>query len=447
MRSAVLLVIFLLLFCTTSIGGLTKLVSVSPNGTLANGNSGSPMISANGKFVVFCSEASNLVANDINGVADVFVKNLQTEEIERVSVSSIGKEGNAESCRNNGLWLDSAASISGDGRYVAFVSESDNLVKNDTNVARDIFVRDRELKTTVRVSVDSNGQQGVPKGYLNCDAPRISQNGKYVAFNSDYTLSPNDTNNDVDVYVRDMQSNNTFRVNLSSSGEQALNGSSFIESFNIFDNEARFIVFQSYANNLVEGDTNEKPDIFVHDILKGTTKRVNVTNDGQQDEIGGWKLVSISADGRDIIFTSYSSVLEPSSSTGIFKMFIYDMKLESLSTSFVPAYSGICTSPSPSADDRYYAFVCIYPFTEVDPNSAVDGYVLDRVTRTLETVTLANDGSYVTVVGSPSSSWIAENINLSNDGRFVFFDSIATALVENDTNGFKDVFVHDRLAK
>ena len=128
-----------------------------------------PAISADGRFVAFSSDATNLVPGDTNGTADVFVRDRQTGTTRRVSVGSGGAQG-------NGLSVDPA--ISADGRFVAFASDATNLVPGDTNGADDVFVRDRQTGTTRRVSVGSGGAQGDRVSF----DPAISADGRFVAF-------------------------------------------------------------------------------------------------------------------------------------------------------------------------------------------------------------------------------------------------------------------------
>src|SRR5262249_45043093 len=136
-----------------ALGSVRKVerISVSADGAQGNGSSFFVATSADGRYVAFESFAGNLVPGDTNGKADVFVRDRLTGSIERVSVSSSGVQGNGAS----GL-----PSISADGRYVVFESDADNLVPGDTNAATDVFVRDRVLGTTTRVSVSSSGAQG-----------------------------------------------------------------------------------------------------------------------------------------------------------------------------------------------------------------------------------------------------------------------------------------------
>jgi archaellum component FlaF (FlaF/FlaG flagellin family) len=149
-------------------------------------------------------------------------------------------------------------SISPDGRYVTFVSRASNLVPGDTNLKTDIFLRDRQLGTTQRVSVDSLGAQG----NNNCYDAVISGNGRFVAFGSFASnLVVGDTNGAADVFVRDLLLGTTERANVDSSGGQA-NNTSTEPSISA---DGRYVSFDSQANNLVPGDTNGYPDAFVRD--------------------------------------------------------------------------------------------------------------------------------------------------------------------------------------
>src|SRR5207248_5589264 len=149
----------------------TRRVSVSSAGVEASGYSSGPSISADGRFVAFRSDAANLVADDTNNVADVFVHDRQTGETQRVSVSTAGAEANGVSQR---------PAISADGRYIMFTSAASNLVAGDTNYSWDVFVHDRESGETLRVSVSSDGVQGTRSSF----GGAISADGRYVAFAS-----------------------------------------------------------------------------------------------------------------------------------------------------------------------------------------------------------------------------------------------------------------------
>jgi len=271
--------------------GLTTRVSVSSQGTQSNGPSDSPAISGDGRLVVFYSEASNLVDGDTNGVADVFVHDRQTGTTTRVSVDSLGQQANAAS---------DMPAISADGRYVAFSSLADNLVSGDTNVTRDIFLHNMETAETVRASLDEGGAEGTGSN----EYPSLSGDGRIVAFTSYASLVATDTNNMPDIYVRDILLGQTFLVSVDSSGNQADVGSS--ESG--VSEDGRYVVFTSFATNLVPGDSNSNPDIFVHDRDTGSTVRVSVSSAGDEADNGA-SSPAISADGRFVAFRSDSATL------------------------------------------------------------------------------------------------------------------------------------------
>jgi hypothetical protein len=178
------------IFVRDRVAGTTRRVSVASGGAQANASSFEAAISADGRFVAFNSEAANLVAGDTNGYQDVFVHELSTGQTERMSVASTGAEGNSHS---------QAATLSADGRFVAFHSSAANLVPNDTNGADDVFIRDRRADTTQRVSLTQTGGQSNGYSFY----PTLSADAGLVAFASTArNLVPGDTNGKFDVFVR-----------------------------------------------------------------------------------------------------------------------------------------------------------------------------------------------------------------------------------------------------
>src|SRR5216117_2839480 len=240
--------------------GMTERVSVASDGTQANNVSSYPALSADGRFVAFESDATNLVAGDTNGATDVFVHDRQTGATERVSVASGGgTQGN----RNSGGFFAFPA-LSADGRLVAFQSAATNLVADDTNGATDVFVHDRQKGTTERVSVASGGSQG--NGFN--AGPVLSAAGRFVAFHSTATnLVAGDTNGATDVFVHDRQTGTTERVSVASGGTQG-NDSSAGPALSA---AGLLVAFHSTASNLVAGDANRAYDVFVHDRSVSTT--------------------------------------------------------------------------------------------------------------------------------------------------------------------------------
>jgi Tol biopolymer transport system component len=294
----------------------TQRVSVSSDEAQANGSSHSPSIA--GRFVTFISSAPNLVPDDTNGAEDVFVRDLVAGTTERVSVSSTGAQGNSSS---------TAASISAGGRYVAFSSFASNLVPGDTNGAFDSFVHDRQTGLTERVSVNSAEIEG---NAMSVD-PSVSRNGRFVALYADATnLVADDTNDRTDIFVRDRLLGTTERVSVSS-GEQQANGSSpepgvrgFTASGPDITPDGRYVAFFSSATNLVPDDTNTCPlffeepgtcpDAFVRNRAAGTTTRVSLFPDGTQSNERNSD-PAISDDGLVVAFWSAAALVPDDTNT------------------------------------------------------------------------------------------------------------------------------------
>jgi Tol biopolymer transport system component len=410
--------------------GQTTRVSVATGGGQANLASLNPSISADGRYVAFVSAATNLVSGDTNGAWDIFVHDRQTGQTTRVSVATGGGQANLDS-------LD--PSISADGRYVAFVSAATNLVSGDTNNFQDIFVHDRQTGQTTRVSVASDGTQANGHSY----APSISADGRYVAFASlASNLVSGDTNGAWDVFVHDRQTGETTRVSVASDGTQAIGF--FFGSSPSISADGRYVAFDSWATNLVSGDTNDKPDVFVHDRQTGQTTRVSVSSDGTQANNGAI-YPSISADGRYVAFESNSTNLVSGDTNSVTDIFVHDRQTGqttrvSVSSDGTQANGGPGWSGNPSsisADGRYVAFHSYADnLVSGDTNSATDIFVHDRQTGVTTRVSIASDGT--------QANGFSASPSISADGRYVAFMSGATNLVSGDTNNDWDVFVHGR---
>jgi len=411
---------------TAAQGVTTTRVSVASDGTQGNANSSSSSISADGRFVAFVSYSTNLVAGDTNGQGDVFAHDRQTGQTTRVSVASDGTEGNG---------FCSEPSISADGRFVAFYSSATNLVAGDTNGVGDVFVHDRQTSQTTRVSVASDGTEGNGGS----GAASISADGRFVAFLSDAdNLVPGDTNGSPDVFVHDRQTGQTTRVSVASNGTQG-NGTSGEDGCSI-SADGRFVAFISGATNLVAGDTNGEPDVFVHDRQTGQTTRASVASDGTQSN-GGSELPSITGDGRFVAFISRATNLVAGDTNGAPDVFVHDRQTGQTTRVSVASdgTEGNNTSLDPliSADARFVAFDSgASTLVAGDTNGEWDAFLHDRQTGQTTRVSVASDGTE----GNQGSGVPS----ISADGRFVAFYSRADNLVAGDTNGFADVFVHDR---
>ena len=382
-----------------------------------------PSISADGRFVAFESEASNLVPGDNNNSQDIFVRNLLTNTITRVSVDAAGNQGNNSSY---------SASISADGRFVVLDSEASNLVPGDTNSSFDIFVRDLSTNTTTRLSVGSTGNQG------NSDSefPSISANGRFVAFESDASnLVPGDTNARGDIFVRDLSTNTITRVSVDAAGNQG-NNSSYNPSISA---DGRFVVFDSEASNLVPGDTNSSFDIFVRDLLTNTTTRLSVDSAGNQGNSDS-ETPSISANGRFVAFESDASNLVPGDTNRVPDIFVRDTLTNTTTRLSVDSAGNqgndFSRDPFILADGRFVAFESdASNLVPGDTNASFDIFVRDLSTNT--TTRLSVDSTGNQGIGNSFSP------SISADGQKVAFESFAANLVPGDTNNAKDVFVVD----
>jgi archaellum component FlaF (FlaF/FlaG flagellin family) len=268
--------------------GSTSRVSVDSSGNQSSGISDNHAISADGRYVTFSSYATDLVTGDTYGYENaIFVHDRQTGSTSRVSVggnfgSDISADGRYVTfdgflydrqtditsqvyvASSGGLSGSKNTAISADGRYVTFSSSANNVVPGDTNNRGDIFLYDRQTGSTSRVSVDSSGNQS--NGYSRL--PDISADGRYVTFVSDANnLLPGDTNRAEDIFLYDRLTGITTRVSTDSSGNQS-NGDSLYPAISA---DGRYVTFNSAANNLVPGDTNNRGDIFIRDLSDSPT--------------------------------------------------------------------------------------------------------------------------------------------------------------------------------
>lgn len=430
--------------------GRITLVSVSSTGEQANDFTDSPAISGDGRYVAFYSSASNLVPGDTNRYEDVFVHDLLTRTTVRASVSSSGQEGTLRFAdAPEEVWFahrhgyPPSLALSHDGRHVTFSSDLAGLVPGDTQPCtsepggdydanpmpqataptdavppyrcRDIFVRDVRTATTVRVSVASSGEPANGDS----SSTHITPDGRFVVFASGAdNLVADDANLARDVFVHDRDVDrdgrfdepgtvSTVLVSRSSTGAQG-NGNSGGSSHRghaTISGDGRYVAFMSDASNLVPGDGNLQPDVFLRDRATGTTTVVSVPRrlgGGEEQHTtvdGDAHHAAISVDGRYVAFTSAASNLV--------------------------------------SDDH---------------NGARDAFVYDRVTSTITRVSVSSDGTE----GNDRSF----EPDLSADGAIVAFTSAASNLVEDDTNscvvpgeatasapgGCLDIFTHQRSA-
>lgn len=319
--------------------GTTTRVSVASDGSQSNNLSDLPSISADGRYVAFMSEASNLVPGDTNGTTDIFVRDMLAGTTSRASLADDESQAALSSV---------APSISANGRYVAFASSA-GLVPEDTNLAHDVYVRDLVDQTTSRVSIATDGSQTT--AISTSESASISADGRYVAFiSSAGNLVDGDTNSSVDVFVHDRTLHETKRVSVTSTGAQ-VSGSCWAPSIAA---NGEVVVFESLSSGLVPGDTNSALDVFVFDRVTSETNRVSLASDGSQAPTGA-SSASISADGR---YVGFSAILPGFGSAG--DVFVRDRTLAvttcvSVNAAGTPG-DGMSIAPALSSDGATVAF-------------------------------------------------------------------------------------------
>lgn len=290
-------------FIRDRVASTTRRVSVSSSGVEADGNSFDPAISADGRFVAFFSGARNLIDGQSVFDSGVYVHELATGATELVSGGpTYGTTGSSYQ-----------PSLSADGRYVAFASQS-ALIESDTNLRADAYVFDRETAALSRVSVASDDEQG-DLGSRGSEDPAISADGRHVAFTSDARdLVPGVDRFDVQVYVRDRVEGTTTLASVNANGDEAAGDDSLVPAISA---DGRFVSFHSGANNLYPGHVFDTIDVVVRDTEAATTKAITVGR-----AAGDYSLyASLSADGQWIAFGSLASFLVADDTNGTIDVF------------------------------------------------------------------------------------------------------------------------------
>ena len=284
-----------------------------------------------------------------------------------------------------------------------------------------------------RISIASDGAQGNGDS----DYSAVSDDGRYAAFDSFASnLVPGDSTPGRDIFVHDRQTGEITLVSINSDSVQA-NDESY---FPAISGDGRYVVFTSFATNLVSGDTNGKRDIFLHDRQTGATERVSVASDGTQGNNFSSD-PAVSNDGRYVVFSSWASNLVPNDSNLSQDIFIHDCQTgvtERISiASDGTQTNGNALGPAITPDGRYVVFYSAASnLAHGDTNNEWDIFVHDRQTSVTERISVASDGTQAN--GASLASDISEN------GRYVVFESLASNLVVGDTNIYNDIFVHDR---
>ena len=426
MTRTILVPLAFAILSTLSPAQTTERASLTNGGGQASGASGQYGLAASddGRYVTFSSFATDLVAGDLNGMQDVFLRDRLLGTTVLVSLAIGGAQGNG---------MSDQPSISADGQVVAFASSSSNFA-SDTNGLPDVFVRYLSTGITVRYSTSSFGGEGNAGG----GAPRISADGVWVVFHSTSTnLVAGDVNGKQDVFIHRNQL--TELVSVSTAGVQA-NDHCWSP---VVSADGRFVLFYSAATNLVAGDLNGVNDVFLRDRQLGTTELVSKSTSGTLGNDHSMAGFAVSNDGRFVVFGSQATFLVPGDANGSAQdVFLRDRLLGTTEFASVSSAGtqGNTHSLYPwiSGDGRFITFHSTA--ANLVPNKtnfgANDVYVRDRVSGITERVSTSTSGAEGN--GDSIAPWI------SNDGRFVSFASNASTLVAGDTNAAFDAFLHDR---
>ncbi|PTQ91428.1 VCBS domain-containing protein, partial [Agitococcus lubricus] len=317
--------------------GVLSRVSTNSSNQQANDLSFNATFSADANKMAFDSQATNLIGTDTNGFIDVFVKNLTTGAVTRASTNSSGVQGNGHSLYSV---------ISADGNKVAFYSDASNLVDNDTNGVRDIFVKDLLSHQLTRVSTSSTATEANAASH----SVMFFANGDKVAFYSAASnLVADDGNGGADIFIKDLNTGALTRVSTSSTGQEA-NG----ESTNYrISHDGSLLVFQSNSTNLVDGITTTYTQIFAKNLITGAVSLVSANVNGTQSEYGSINPI-LSADGTKVLFESASRNLVTgyaSNGTNIFMKNLVTGEVTHISTTNLDAYAGNSSTRANFATD------------------------------------------------------------------------------------------------
>lgn len=393
-------------------------VSIATDGTQGNWQSRNPAVSDGGRYIVFESDATTLVAGDSNNQSDIFVHDRMTATTRRVSVTAAGAQVTGPATR---------PAISGDGRQVVFSSFG---ALHPETAWQHCYVKDIVSGAIDIVDRQFNGQVASSS----CSVPTISRDGRRVAFASSNInlLAPGvDSNGWSDVFVRDLNTQTTVRVNLGPGGVQ---GNQHVDSPRISANGSH-VIYASQASNLVSGDTNNARDIFVS-TLAGVTQRVSLGSGQLQPVNASVPIAGLSGDGSVVAFANKSPNLPGWAASAESVLYVRVPALDDtvpISVPPVAAHEGWAEEPDFSANGRWLAFRA--------DDALIGGiafggvYVLDRLHGDMELVSRRPDGQ--------AANGNMFGVRISPDGRGIVWFSNSNTLVSNDTNGTWDVFYVD----
>ena len=422
--------------------GTTTLLDADTNGVGSPSVSPAavPALSADGRFVAFECGDGSIVANDRNRDSDIFVRDVVAGASELISAHDPA----LMSVTPNGLSVCSMSSVSTDAHYVAFASEADNLVANDTNGCRDIFLCDLAAGTNSLVSVSRFGAVGNGMS----TEPAVSGDGKFVAFTSGATnLVAGDNNNALDVFVRDVQAATTRLVSTNYTGTGSGNADSYSPAIS---SDGRYVYFRSKASNLAAGGFSGE-NLFVRDLQAPTNTALTAAG------------VSCSATTPDARFTAYVD-------TAGAKLYVWDS--QSATRVYTNSTSGLSVSAiGISPDGQRIAYSSASQLYVADRTAGTNGVFLSYRAPSRAGLRFSADGRFLVcaaVVSSTNQVYLHDFLggtnflvsrsytsgtaaygnsdapDISPNGRFIAYRSDATNIVDGDSGGNVNVFLYDQ---
>lgn len=428
------------------LAGITVLLDTDTNNSGALLNTAPiPSLSADGQLAAFESSDPKLAGRDSNRNLDVFVRNIGGNTTELISARAAALPANSPNAPNT----LSLFSVSSDGRYVAFSTEADNVIANDTNASRDIVVRDLLLGTNLLVSANTNN---LPANNFSTD-PAISGDGRFVAFTSVASdLAPGDANKATDIFLRDLQSGTTTLISVNSTNTGPGNKASLSATIS---SNGRFVLFHSAATDLVPGSVFGADNLFLRDRQSGTTTAlttqganslVSMTSDGQYiafvGAFGGssnlfvWDTqasariftnppaitaVALSPNGRNLVYANSSG------------LYVVDPVAHSPSSLLVTNHPGLRPGLRFSADSRFLAI-------GLSSGSPATSQIYRIDLQTSSTLLVSHKFNSILLSANANS----DSPDISADGRFLAYRSLATDITTSDTIGVPDIFLYDK---
>lgn len=381
-------------------------------------------ISPDGRYILFSSDGTNLVASDTNSRIDLFLRDRNTSTTDMVSLNEFGNQltGGTSSGR-----------MSEDAQLIIFSTSSSGVVSNDTNTLDDVFLLNRGDSSVIRLSQKIDGTQASNDGSY----PEISRDGKVASFESiSYNLVTTDYNNDYDIFLYSIDVPSLQRIPANEISPEAndYNDTIYLSA------DGRYATFVSAATNLYP-EVNWAYNSFRKDMKTGDIYFIAQSATGeiaQQDSYEN----DISADGNIVVFSSQASNLVPGDTNGQFDIFVKNISTGQINLISKDASNnlanGYCDFPGISADGNVIAFVSTASnLVPGDTNSRNDVFWYNRTTGEMRLISKANDGT----IGDSNASY--QKPYLSSDGNKVVYSSLATNLVAGDINGAYDVFLYD----